>query len=188
MVEAFAPDHLNVGDLNPPGAAPALDVIADRFGELCDRFSQHGTRVAFEFLPWTAVPDLRTAWDLVRRADRPNGGLLVDAWHYFRGRPDDQLLRSIPGERIAAVQLCDADSDVVGPLFEDTMLRRRLPGDGTFDLTRLISMLDEIGVDLPYSVEILSTEEQARPVAEAARRAHRATASVLANARRGHAR
>jgi sugar phosphate isomerase/epimerase len=167
----------------PPGAGPPAAVVTERFGELCDRADDHGTRVAFEFLPWTAFPDLRTAWEVVRRAARPNGGVLVDAWHYFPGAPDPQLLRSIPPEHVMAVQLDDADDQLIGPLYEDTMFRRRLPGHGGFDLPGLIGTLDEAGVDVPYSVEIMSTTEQGRPVRDAATRAYRAARSVLTHAR-----
>jgi sugar phosphate isomerase/epimerase len=182
MADVFAPHHLNVGDLSEPGAGPPAALVIERFGELCDRAAASGTSVAFEFLPWTAIPDLRTAWGIVRLAARPNGGVLVDAWHYFRGHPEPDLLRSIPREHLVAVQLDDADPPV-GPLAEDTMLRRRLPGDGAFDLVGLIHVLDEVGVDVPYSVEVMSTEEQARPVRDAAVRAYRAARSVLTQAR-----
>jgi sugar phosphate isomerase/epimerase len=83
-----------------------------------------------------------------------------------------------------AVQLDDADPAPVGPLFEDTMFRRRLPGEGAFDLTGLVQSLDRVGVTGPYSVEIMSTEEQRRPVREAAARAYEATRAVLTEARR----
>jgi len=183
MAALFAPDHLNVGELGAPGDAPPVEVLAERFGEVCDRAAQHGTRVAFEFLPWTAVPDLATAWEIVGRADRPNGGVLLDAWHYFCGNPDPVLLGSIPGERITGVQLDDADATRVGPLAEDTMLRRRLPGAGSFDLRGLVRILDEIGVEAPFSVEILSLEHQALPVDDAARRTYESTVAVLDAAR-----
>ena len=71
-----------------------------------------------------------------------------------------------------------------GPMPEDTMTRRRLPGDGTFDLVGLVRALDSIGVDVPYSVEILSTEHQALPVDEQARRAYDSTAALLELSRR----
>jgi hypothetical protein len=47
----------------------------------------------------------------------------------------------------------------------------------------LVRALDETGVDVPYSVEIMSTTEQARPVRDAAARAYRAARSVLSHAR-----
>lgn len=182
MAAAFAPDHLNVGELSGPGDAPPVEVLAERFGEVCDRAAEHGTRVAFEFLPWTAVPDLATAWEIVRRADRANGGVLLDAWHYFRGNPDATLLRSIPGQQITGVQLDDADA-ALGPAAEDTMLRRRLPGEGCFDLQGLVRILDEIHVQAPFSVEILSLDHQALPIDDAARRAFESTTTVLDAAR-----
>lgn len=183
MAKTFAPHHLNVGVLESADALPPLDVVAERFAGVCDRAAEHGTRVALEFLPWTGLADLATAADVVQVAGRANGGVLIDAWHYFRGRPDPARLRSLPAADVVAVQLDDADPDVVGPLFEDTMLRRRLPGDGSFDLIGLVQTLDDIGVAVPYSVEIMSTAEQALPVEDAARRAHEAAATTLADAR-----
>jgi sugar phosphate isomerase/epimerase len=183
MVEAFAPHHMNVGDLQSPGDLAPIDVIAERFAGVCDRAAEHGTRVALEFLPWTGLGDLSTAAQVVHAADRPNGGLLIDAWHYFRGQPDPSSLRALRAHDVVSVQLDDADPDIVGPLYEDTMFRRRLPGEGTFDLVGLVQTLDAIGVDVPYSVEIMSTLEQSLPVEEAARRAHDATSTVLTRAR-----
>lgn len=188
MADVFAPHHLNVGDLHAPGELPPLDRVAERFARVCDGAAEHGTRVALEFLPWTGLADLATATDVVHAAGRPNGGVVLDAWHYFRGRPDAGRLRSLAAKDVVAVQLDDADAEVVGALYEDTMFRRRLPGEGTLDLVELIETLDTIGVDVPYSVEIMSTVEQALPVEEAARRAYDAAASVLAAARGGRAR
>jgi len=81
------------------------------------------------------------------------------------------------------VQLDDADEEPKVRRWRTPILRRRLPGAGTFDLVQLVSTLDAIGVDVPVSVEIMSSEEQALPVREAAQRAHDATASVLRRAR-----
>jgi sugar phosphate isomerase/epimerase len=184
MVEVFAPHHMNVGDLQSPRDLAPLDVVAERFAGVCDRAAEHGTRVALEFLPWTGLADLATATQVVHAAGRPNGGLLIDAWHYFRGHPDHASVRGLSAGDVVAVQLDDADAEVVGPLFEDTMFRRRLPGEGTFDLIGLVQTLDAIGVDVPYSVEIMSTAEQSLPVEQAARRAHDAASTVLARARR----
>ena len=55
-----------------------LDDVAERFAGLCDRAAEHGLGVAIEFLPWTSIPDAGVAWDIVRLADRDNGGVLVD--------------------------------------------------------------------------------------------------------------
>ena len=48
---------------------------------------------------------MATAWEVVRLADRANAGIAVDAWHWFRGTPDEAALRTVPGVKILAVQL-----------------------------------------------------------------------------------
>ena len=90
------------------GGAWSLDEAATTFAGLCDRAAGHGLLVHLEFLPWSRISDLATAWQVVRAADRPNGGLMLDSWHYFRSDPDAALLRSIPGASILGVQLSDA--------------------------------------------------------------------------------
>jgi sugar phosphate isomerase/epimerase len=162
-----------------------LDTVAERFAGLCDRAADHGLRVAIEFLPWTTIPDAGVAWDIVRLADRDNGGVLVDTWHHFRGAADDDLLRAIPPDRIVCLQFDDADAEVVGTLLEDTLHRRRLPGEGSFDLEGFIRLMDDHGVRCPLSVEILSDELRQRSADEAATAAAEATRSVLRAARRG---
>jgi sugar phosphate isomerase/epimerase len=179
MADVFGARHMNCGVLDPPGSLPAHDDVAERFAGVCDRAAEHGLLVAFEFLPWTAVPDVTAAWDIVRTAGRPNGGVLVDTWHHFRGAADDKALRAVPAHHITAVQIDDADADQVGSLEEDTCLRRRLPGEGAFDLAGFIAMLDDMGVDAPISVEVMSTELQALDVSALARRVYESTMAVV---------
>jgi len=181
IADALGARHMNIGDVNPAGDLPPLDVVAERFAAVCERAATHGLRVAIEFLPWTAIPDAATAWEIVRRAACPNGGILVDAWHYFRGRGGETQLRAVPAERIVAVQLDDA-GPASGAPYEDT-LRRRLPGEGTFDLVGLVRVLDDMGVATPLSVEIIAPDHHALPIDVAAQRAHDTTRAVLARAR-----
>jgi sugar phosphate isomerase/epimerase len=180
--DAFGARHINVGTMLPPGDLPDFAIVAERFAALCDRADAHGLRVALEFLPWTAIPDAATAWEIAELAGRANGGVLVDSWHYFRGAADPGQLRTIPPHRIVVIQFDDADEYAGGDLLEDTM-KRRLPGQGTFDLIGFIQLLDSIGVTAPISVEIISPEQQARPVIEAAKMAHDTSRAVIAKAR-----
>jgi len=92
-------------------------------------------------------------------------------------------VRSIPGDRFVAIQFDDADAVRVGGFMEDTTDRRRMPGQGDFDLVGFIRMLDEIGVKAPISVEILSAEQRARPLAEAARMAYETSRTLITRAR-----
>jgi sugar phosphate isomerase/epimerase len=109
--------------------------------------------------------------------------VLVDTWHYFRGAADPAQLRAIPPDRIFGLQINDADREVVGALREDSLRRRRLPGRGSFDLTGFVRLMDELGVQAPYAVEVISDEQTALALDDAARSAFEATASVLKTAR-----
>ena len=96
---------------------------------MCDCAADIGVLVHLEFIPMTAIPDVATAWRIVRDAGRPNGGILFDTWHFSRGSADFDDLQTVPAERILAVQVDDAATEVSGSLWDDTQ-RRLLPDDG----------------------------------------------------------
>jgi sugar phosphate isomerase/epimerase len=183
MADAFGSRVVNVGDIGMPEDMPPLDDVTERFADLCDRAAEHGLLVALEFLPWSGIPDVATAWRIVDGAGRANGGLLVDTWHHLRGVADEAALRAVPGGRVFVVQVSDAPADPEGPYMEDTMLRRRLPGEGDLDLVGFLRTLEALGVDCPVSVELFNPGFQALPAEEAARLAHDATRALIAEAR-----
>ena len=93
------------------------------------------------------LSDLKTAWAVVKGADRKNSGILFDFYHYTRGNPDDALLETIPADRISAVQVADANAKI-NPnisLFQDTIFRRVPPGEGAFPVTHLLQLLEKKG-------------------------------------------
>jgi len=159
------------------GTRVALDTAAEAFASVCDLAAEHGLLVHLEFLPWAGIPDLRSAAEIVRRAGRRNGGLLIDSWHLFRsGSTLDELAR-IPGEQVFGVQLDDAPERAEADLSEETQHRRLLPGEGSFDLVGLVRTLDRIGSRAPLGVEVYSDalaaqsiERIAQSTADAARR------------------
>jgi sugar phosphate isomerase/epimerase len=158
--------------------------LAGYFGGLCDRAAGFGARVHLEFIPFTIVRTLRIAWDLVRAAGRPNGGLVFDTWHFFRGEPDFDVLETVPGDRIFCVQLDDALAVPRGTLREETS-HRLLPGDGALDLVTAIRALHRIGALRWVGPEVISPDLAALPVAEAAALAVDRTRAVVAAALAG---
>ena len=162
-----------------------LELVAERLAGLADRAARHGVVVALEFLPWTGIPNATTAWEIVRLSGHANAGVLVDSWHLYRGSGDDREVRAVPSERIVALHIDDAAAEQVGTPLEDTVHHRRVPGEGAFPLVGYVRMLDEVGVRVPFGVEVLSDELRALPAHEAARRAVDATRRVLAEARGG---
>src|SRR5262249_37178835 len=136
------------------GARVELDAAVEAFAAVCDRAREHGVLVHLEFLPWAGIPDLRSAWEIVRRAGRANGGLLVDSWPLFRSGAQPEELLAIPGDRVLGVQLDDAPARPEADLALETQHRRLLPGEGSFDLVGLVRALDAIGCAAPLGVEV----------------------------------
>jgi sugar phosphate isomerase/epimerase len=155
--------------------------LAGSFARLCDRAAGFGAQVHLEFIPFTIVRTLRIAWDLVRAADRPNGGLVFDTWHFFRGEPQFDVLETIPGDRIFQIQLDDARAEPTGTLREETQ-HRLLPGDGELDLVTAIRTLHRIGALRWVGPEVISPQLAALPVLDAATLALDRTRAFLAAA------
>ena len=119
-------------------------------------------------MPFSIIATVPMGADIVAAADHPAVGLLVDAWHVFRaGTSLEELRESLTPEMIFGVELDDAADKVVGTLFEDTVDRRLLCGEGCFDLRGLVEVLRDNGFDGPWGVEILSTSFRKLPVREA---------------------
>jgi len=135
------------------------------FAALCDEAAEHGLRVALEFFPFSNVPDLATAWSIVSQANRPNGGLVLDIWHYVRSGRDDDLLARIPAERVYTVQLSDGPAKAPDDLAAEAMYGRLLPGKGEFGVASFVSRLDRMGVRAPCGPELYSPSFDQRPVA-----------------------
>jgi sugar phosphate isomerase/epimerase len=155
----------------------SLDEAAEDFATACDRAAEHGLAVAVEFLPWTAIPDVDTALQLVAAADRPNGGIVLDTWHYTHGSRRSEL-RPADARWISCVQLADGRTEVAyDDLLHEATFERRVPGEGELPLAEVVRHLDAVGVRCPVAVELynedlgqLAPDAVASMLASAARR------------------
>jgi sugar phosphate isomerase/epimerase len=138
------------------------------FASLAEDARQAGTRVGLEFLPWSNIRTVHDGLRLVEDAGHDTGGLIIDVWHTERAGTPPAELAAVPLRHIVGVELNDADADQVGTLFEDTVNRRRLCGEGSFDLQGCIRALRAAGWTGPWGVEILSEAFRRLPVREAA--------------------
>jgi sugar phosphate isomerase/epimerase len=165
--------------------APTMDATraTEGFAALCERASEHGARVAIEFLPWSAVSDLATTWRLVRESGATNGGIVIDMMHWQRqpGGPNLELLRQIPGDRIHYVQVCDAapGSPGSGDYLTEALTARRVPGQGCVDIAALLGALAEIDADPYFALEVFNAELAARGASAMAAELRRATRTVF---------
>jgi len=169
--------------INATNLAGDLDDAAAGFADIANLAAQHGLLAALEYLPWGPVPDARTAWEVLRRAGCPNGRILVDSWHHFKGAADFADIRAVPASQICGVQFSDGTADIRNSLAGDSKDERLYPGDGAFDLVGLVRTLDAMGITWPYSVEVLSTRCRATAPALVAREAALATVRIQTAAR-----
>jgi sugar phosphate isomerase/epimerase len=169
-----------IGDAQGP-----LDRAAEGFAALCDRAGDHGLAVGLEWVPsMTNIETAPTALHIVVEADRANGGLCFDSWHFTRStnRLDD--LRAIPGEKVIATQWNDGTVVPQNPnYYEDTLANRVVPGEGEFALEDMLRILDAAGSRAPLGMEVCSTELWAAPVEVAAQQAADAMRAVVRSVR-----
>ncbi len=160
------------------------DRAAEDLARVCDRAREHGLLVTYEFLPWSGVPTIVHALDLIGRTGRDNATILFDSWHWFRGGADLEGLRTIPGDKIASTQWNDAPREAWDDLPAEAMRARLLPGDGAIPLVPLLRTLDEIGCRAPTGVEVISEEHEGMDPVDVGRRTAAAMRAVLSEAGR----
>lgn len=163
--------------------APDISLFSDSFGALADRAAAHGVMTHLEGLPWSNIPCVATAAEIVRQANHPNAGIIIDSWHYHRLNPDEAALLSLPPEKYFAIQINDAPATAESDLDAEANQRRLLPGEGDLKLSHMIQLLDQHGVTAPIGVEVYSTDLWKLPATEIAKRAGAAARKLLAEAR-----
>jgi 4-hydroxyphenylpyruvate dioxygenase len=139
-----------------PHALGGIDRAADDLRELGQVAEGFGVDIGFEALAWGRhISDYRDAWEVVRRADHPRVGLILDSWHLLaRGLPVAPI-RAIPADRITFVQLADApklDMD----LLQWSRHFRNFPGQGDLDIAGFMAALKATGYDGWLSLEIFN--------------------------------
>jgi sugar phosphate isomerase/epimerase len=160
-----------------------LPTLVAAFAGVCDRAAAQGLVVHLEALPWTAVPNVAVAAQIVGEAGRDNGGLMLDAWHHFRSGAGNDAIDALDGGRLLAVQLSDAPAAVDPDPIGETLHRRRLPGEGDIELVDIVRRLDAVGSRAPIGVEVFSAALAERPAEEIARMAGDKLRAVVARAR-----
>jgi sugar phosphate isomerase/epimerase len=159
-----------------------LDHYAERFHRVADAFAGVGTSVALEFMPFANIGTLARGVDVVRTAGHANGGLMVDLWHLMRGSGTLDELSRVPLEYITGIELDDGGAEQIGTGYADTVLRRRLCGQGDFPVADFIRTVRSLGWEGPWGVEIISEEYRQRPVPQAVAEAFTTTMAAFADA------
>ncbi|RVO58859.1 bifunctional sugar phosphate isomerase/epimerase/4-hydroxyphenylpyruvate dioxygenase family protein [Sinorhizobium meliloti] len=141
-----------------PLALGGIDRAADDLRELGERAARRGLRVGYEALAWGRhVNDHRDAWEIVRRADHPNIGLILDSFHTLSRNIDLRSIRSIPGDRIFIVQLADAPRIEMDLLYLSRHFRN-MPGEGDLPVVDFMQAVAATGYDGALSLEIFNDQ------------------------------
>lgn len=141
-----------------PVSLGGLDRAAADFRELGERAAKRGLRVGYEALAWGRhIHDHRDAWEIVRRADHPNVGLILDSFHTLARKIEVNSIRSIPKEKIFIVQLADAP-DIDMDLLYWSRHFRNMPGEGDLDVSGFTRAVAATGYDGYLSLEIFNDQ------------------------------
>jgi sugar phosphate isomerase/epimerase len=147
----------------------SIDTVTEGFAQFCDRAATDGILVELEFTPIQPVNSIALAWDVVRNAGRPNSGIVFDTWHFFQGSPDFEALEAVPAGVITKAQVNDGHlASFQEGLVKDTFMHRLLPGQGNFDLPRVLRILDRLDALRMCGPEVLSLDLFAMSAMEAA--------------------
>jgi len=151
-----------------PLALGGIDRAADDLHELGERAAKRGLRVGFEALAWGRfVNDYRDAWEIVRRANHPAIGIILDSFHTLAPGFPVSPIAAIPGDKIFLVQLADApqlDLDVLSW----SRHFRCFPGQGNLPVADFMKAIDATGYKGPLSLEIFNDQFRAQSTREVA--------------------
>jgi 4-hydroxyphenylpyruvate dioxygenase len=141
-----------------PEAINDNDRAAQDLAELADGAHQHGFRIGYEALAWGRhVKDWTAAWDIVRAADRPNLGIVLDSFHAcVRGNAIEPM-SALPPNRIALVQVADAPAIQMDPLSLSRHYRC-YPGQGDYPVVDFLDAITRAGYRGPVSLEIFNDQ------------------------------
>lgn len=139
-----------------PDAQGGIERAAEDLHELGERAAKRGLRVGYEALAWGKhISDHRDAWEIVRRADHENVGLILDSFHTHAKNIDPNTIRSIPGDKIFFVQLADAPAISMDLLYWSRHFRN-MPGEGDLDVTSFMRAVMATSYDGPISLEVFN--------------------------------
>ena len=143
--------------------------LIDTYGETCDLAAPYGISVDLEFPSFSRLRTLDEALDIVRAADRPNGGILVDTLYLHLSRVDIGELLHVPSELFHFLHISDClpgIADTREGMIQLARDARLYPGEGWIDFTGIIERMPPVdySVELPNQARVaeLGYEEHAR--------------------------
>lgn len=176
MAHLFDVKHINCGLMEK---LPE-DQITAALSKLCDRARDF--MIALEFMPYSGIPNLASAWHAVKECNRENARIHLDTWHWVRANQTPDMLKIVPRDKIVSVQICDVQKKPYPAeiLRDESMHDRLFPGEGYGDTIGFVRMLKEYGISPRIiGVETISDDIIAKGVSAAAQGAFKSAKKVL---------
>lgn len=145
--------ELGAACLGGVGMEPDAARSDDQFAALVEMAEARGLKATIEFAPGLAIATLGDALALVRRIDRPDFRVLVDAMHFFRSGGTSAELAALDPDLIGYAQLCDVPRVATEPDYaREASFERLVPGEGELPLAEFVAALPRtiaIGLEVP---------------------------------------
>jgi sugar phosphate isomerase/epimerase len=160
LMDAVGARLLVVASSTSAYASADMDKIVADLRALAELAARRQIRIAFGAPAWGKwINEYPLVWEAVRRADRENLGVLINAFHLLaRGTPLDGI-DAIPGERIFLVQLADYLGDLKD-ITETADHRRSFPNESAHRgvIGALVRKIHHAGYRGDYVFEVFNDE------------------------------
>ncbi len=178
MCELFGVQHINCGLMENY----SVEHTAQKLKELCQRADKWV--IGVEPMPYSGLPDVKKAWDVVKLSGCDNAKLILDTWHWVRANQsyDPSILADVPADKVVSIQINDvlARPYAAAILRDESMHDRVAPGTGYGDTAGFVKMIKDKGIKpAVIGVEVISDDILAKGVAETAVHDYDHTKTVL---------
>jgi 4-hydroxyphenylpyruvate dioxygenase len=161
VMQELGTDLMLVCSSVSPVSLGGIDRAAADFHDLGERAARRGLKVGYEALAWGRhISDHRDAWEVVRRADHANVGLILDSFHTLARKIDVESIRAVPKDKIFIVQLADAPAIDMDLLYLSRHFRS-MPGEGDLPVKDFMRAVAATGYDGYLSLEIFNDQFRA---------------------------
>ena len=156
--EKLGARHIKIGNFFDQPCP--MNKLVEEFSTICKEAARRGTNIVFELIPWVTPGTLNDALTMVRTADAPNGGLILDLWHLHSLKIPNSEVEKIPLQYVKGVELNDGPAVLAndGTWVDKTVNHRQLCGKGVFDIKGFIRAIDKLGYTGPVGLEVLNKD------------------------------
>ena len=156
--EKLGARHIKIGNFFDQPCP--MNKLVEEFSTICKEAARRGTNIVFELIPWVTPGTLNDALTVVRTADAPNGGLILDLWHLHSLKIPNSEVEKIPLQYVKGVELNDGPAVLAndGTWVDKTVNHRQLCGQGVFDIKGFIRAIDKLGYTGPVGLEVLNKD------------------------------